>query len=443
LSEQCALNSAIEKIVSLTSKQIWVAYSGGIDSHVLLHLLATSERTKLRPIQAIHIDHGLNPDSAKWTQHCLSVAVELGVELTTVKVNVASIDKLGLEAAARAARYSAFEQHLSRNDVLLTAQHQQDQAETLLLQLFRGAGPKGLASMASQFQLGETAVIRPLLDIKQSDILAYAEQHNLKWIEDPSNVETRWNRNYIRHNVLPEIAKRWPSAAKTISRSAENCAEASELLIELAQHDLTSIGANHASDYLFIPKLLALSPARCRNVIRYFIELKELGLPSSAVLQRIIDEVCLAKHDSVPVMAYADVEIRRFQDKLYFMSPLPDHDATRIIECTSTADLKINDHSHLIWQQQTGQGLKEEIILSALTVRFRQGGEKIQLPNQSHHKSLKHLFQEWDIPPWQRDRIPLLFSDDRLIAVVGYAVAYNSSVSDGEQGYFPEVQIIF
>jgi len=435
-------NASIEKLVSQTKKQIWVAYSGGIDSHVLLHLLATSEQAKLRPIQAIHIDHGLNPESVKWAQHCALVSAELAVELTIAKVNVADIDKLGLEAAARAARYNAFEQHLSENDLLLTAQHQQDQAETLLLQLFRGAGPKGLASMASQFQLGEATVLRPLISVKQSDILAYAEQHKLEWIEDPSNIETRWNRNYIRHNVLPEIEKRWPSAAKTISRSAENCAEANELLTELAQHDLKVVLEDDLSDYLSIPKLLALSPARARNLIRHFIELKELSLPSSAVLQGIIDEVCLAKQDSVPMLSYADVEIRRFQEKLYFMSPLAEHDVHQIIKCTNTDDLKINDHLTLSWQQTEGQGLKEELITAGLTIRFRQGGEQIQLDNQVHHKTLKHLFQEWQVPPWQRDRIPLIFSDDNLVAVVGFAIAKDASIAVGKQGYTPITELL-
>lgn len=435
-----SLNSSIEEVLALTSKQIWVAYSGGIDSHVLLHLLAKTGQARLSSIHAIHIDHGLHSESAQWTQHCALVAADLDVEFISVQVDVANIDKLGLEAAARAARYNAFEQNLTENDVLLTAQHQQDQAETLLLQLFRGAGPKGLASMAGQFQSGKTTILRPLLSVKQSDIMVYAEQHKLEWIEDPSNIETRWNRNYIRHNVLPEIEKRWPSAAKTISRSAENCAEASELLNDLAQQDLILIGANQLSEYLSIPKLLALSPARCRNLLRHFIEWKQLALPSSVILQGIIDEVCLAKQGSVPMVAYANVEVRRFQDKLYFMPPLSEHDASQTIECNSTADLKVNEYIKLGWQQTNGQGLKEELITAGLSVRFRQGGEKIQLPNQLHHKSLKHLFQEWGVPPWQRDRIPLFFQGDRLVAVMGYAIDNKSSVIDGEQGYLPELK---
>ena len=438
MSTASQFKSIVEELVVLAkTKEIWIASSGGVDSHVLLHLLATANDNNLSSVKAIHIDHGLHPESTQWTQHCALVAAELGVAFTSIQVNVSDIDKLGLEAAARAARYSAFEQQLSENDVLLTAQHQQDQAETLLLQLFRGAGPKGLASMANQFQLGKTTVLRPLLSVQKSDILDYAEQHQLKWIDDPSNIETRWNRNYIRHKVLPEIEKRWPSVAKTISRSADNCAEASELLADLAQQDLLAIGADQFSDYLPIPKLITISPARYRNLIRYFIELKGLAFPSSTVLQGIIDEVCLAKQDGVPMLAYADVEIRRYQDKLYFMRPLPEHDANQIIKWTNTADLKINDQITLSWQPTQEQGLKEDLITAGLTIRFRQGGEQIQLPNQSHHKSLKHLFQQWQVPPWQRDRIPLLFSDDNLVGVVGYAIAKDARVDVNEQGYTP------
>lgn len=439
-SDHAYLNASIDAVISLAAnKRIWVAYSGGVDSHVLLHLLATAKQAELDAIYAIHIDHGLHSDSARWAEHCQVVANDLAVELSCIQVQVEDANTLGLEAAARMARYNAFDQHLTENDVLLTAQHQQDQAETLLLQLFRGAGPKGLSSMAHQFKLGDTAIIRPFLNIKQSDVLAYAQQNKLQWIEDPSNVETRWNRNYIRHNVLPEIEKRWPSAAKTISRSAANCAEASELLTELAHDDLMAIEANSLSDCLSVPKLLALSAARCRNLIRYFIELKNLAIPSSAVLQRIVDDVCLAKHDSVPMIRYADVEIRRFQEKLYFMPRLPEHDASQIMAFSSTVDLRMNDQITLSWQQTDGLGLNENLITSGLTVRFRQGGEQIHLPKHAYNKSLKHLFQEWAIPPWQRDRIPLIFKDERLVAVVGYAVGIESDTSETERCYLPSI----
>ncbi|PHS29679.1 MAG: tRNA(Ile)-lysidine synthetase, partial [Methylophaga sp.] len=159
----------------------------------------------------------------------------------------------------------------------------------------------------------------------------------------------------------------------------------------------------------------------------------------SAVLQRIVDDVCLAKHDSVPMIRYADVEIRRFQDKLYFMPRLPEHDASQIIEFSSTTDLRMNDQITLSWQQTDGLGLNEKLITSGLTVRFRQGGEQIHLPKHLYHKSLKHLFQEWGIPPWQRDRIPLIFKGEQLIAVVDYAVAIESDASGDGRHYLPSI----
>ena len=434
--------SITEDLVVLAKiKEIWIAYSGGVDSHVLLHLLATAKNIDLQSVKAIHIDHRLHPDSIKWAQHCLSITADLGIDLEVVKVEVSEIDTLGLEAAARKARYAAFDKYVSSDAVLLTAQHQQDQAETLLLQLFRGAGPKGLASMAKQFKVGNIRIERPFLTIKQSDIVDYARQQNLQWIEDPSNIETRWNRNYIRHQVLPEIEKRWPSAAQTISRSAENCAEASELLTELAQQDLSIITSDSTVSYLSISKLLEFSPARRRNLLRYFIELKKLPLPSAKVLQKIVDEVCLAKPDSTPLVQYANVEIRRFLDNVYFMQALPYHDTTQILECHSINDLEINQYSALIWQKQMGLGLKKQLIQDGLILRFRQGGEVIQLPQHQHHTTLKHLFQQWQVPPWQRDRIPLLFSHDRLVAVAGYAVDAKSCVDKSESGYFPHTKL--
>ena len=434
------LHDIIDEIVSRnTEKRIWVAYSGGVDSHVLLHLLATANHPELTAIHAIHIDHGLNPDSDDWAQHCADIAKNLNVVFSCKKVDVKNIDTLGMEAAARTARYQALQQGMTQDDVLLTAQHQQDQAETLLLQLLRGAGPKGLSAMIRQFQLGETSVMRPLLNISQSDILAYANHHQLQWIDDPSNVETRWNRNYIRHNVWPVIEQRWPAASKTLSRSAEHCAEASELLAELAQQDLDQLGMDCEADCLSIPQLLTLSSSRCRNLLRHFLIWKQLPLPSTACLQQVIDEVCLAKPDSMPVVSWQDVELRRYQQQLYFMSPLTKHDNSQVISCNGVEDVTINDDQVLTWQK-VAVGINEQLIKAGLTIHFRQGGERIKPQGQSHHKSLKHLFQQWTIPPWQRDRIPLLFCGDELVAVVGHCISDDAIVTKGQQGYFPTLK---
>jgi len=265
--------------------------------------------------------------------------------------------------------------------------------------------------------------------------LTYAEQHQLKWIDDPSNSDTQWNRNYIRHTLWPDLIKRWPSAAKTISRSAEHCAEADELMIDLAQQDCLNLGIDSATNTIDITGLLTLSTARQGNVLRHYLEQSGRPSPSTAILHCIIDELCLAQQDAQPVVTWADIEVRRYQDTLYFMTALTAHDNSQIIHFNDLNDIDIMANKTLQWQQTSGQGISESVIKSGLTLRFRQGGETIKLQGQDHHKTLKHLFQQWQVPPWQRDRIPLIYKDDELIAVVSYGVAEYCQLADNEQAY--------
>lgn len=435
------LDNIVHSVTRLAeNKKIWVAYSGGVDSHVLLHLLVTRLSEHHQAIHAIHIDHGLQSQSKQWTQHCADIAAELNVDFIAVEVVVDNIDSLGMEAAAREARYQALEQYLTENDILLTAQHQDDQAETLLLQLFRGAGPKGLSAMADEFQLGDVKVLRPLITESQHDILVYAQQHQLRWIDDPSNSETRWNRNYVRHTLWPAIIKRWPSAAKTLSRSAQHCAEASELLDDLAQQDLVNLACSQSIDSLPISGLLTLTAARRNNLLRFYLNLKQLPMPSTVNLQRVYDEVCLAKQDSVPLVSWAGVEVRRYQNQVYFMRPLVTGDV-REFEVNNADIIQLDPNRVLAWQTDLGKGINPSILSRGISVRFRQGGERIKLHGSDHHKSVKHLFQEWMIPPWQRDQIPLLFLGDKLIAIADYCVSESASVGHDKQGYFPVIKL--
>jgi len=428
----------VDDLVSLAAgKKVWLAYSGGIDSQVLLHLLVTTSHPDLNFAATVHVDHGLQAESKNWSQHCADVCKNLNIEYHALQVQVKNIETLGMEAAARAARYQAIDQLLGPEDVLLTAQHQHDQAETLLLQLLRGSGPKGLAAMAAKSTMGKMTVIRPLLDVSQQDIQLYAQQHNLKWIDDPSNVDTRWSRNYLRHKVWPKLEQRWPQAEITLSRSAQHCAEASELLMELAEQDMEFLGINVNSETLPITELMSLSLARQRNLLRHYIERRQFTLPSTTVLQCVIDEVCLAAQDSEPLVSWSGVEVRRYQQQLYVMSPMQAHDVLQSV-VVDGFDKTILIESQLIeWQKTNEKGLKGDVLSHEVSLGFRQGGERIQLQGQRHHKSLKHLFQQWHIPPWQRDRIPLVFCDDKLIAVVGYGVSDEFAVNEGQQGYLP------
>jgi len=409
---------------------------------VLLHLLATSEHPQLNFVATVHVDHNLQNDSKNWAKHCADICETLKVEHHNLQVEVGNIEALGMEAAARTARYQAIEQLLSPKDVLLTAQHQHDQAETVLLQLIRGAGPKGLAAMGKKSSMGNMTLIRPLLDTSQADILHYAQQFGLKWIEDPSNVETRWSRNYLRHNVWPVIEQRWPQAATTLSRSAQHSAEASELLVDLAIQDMKFLDVDGASQSLSISALMTLSPARQRNLLRHYIDIRYFAMPSTTVLQCIIDEVCSAAQDKEPLVSWSGVEARRYQDQLYLMKPLHQHNVLESIMLTDTRDVALQNDQVLAWQQTVGEGLSEAVIVNKLRLGFRQGGERIQLQGHQHHQSLKHLFQQWHIPPWQRDRIPLLFCDDKLIAIVGYSMSDGYAVSAGQQGYLPALKTI-
>lgn len=430
--------SVIANIVRLAKgKKIWLAYSGGVDSHVLLHLLATSNARELADLNVVHIDHGLQSKSKIWAQHCATVCAALKVNFQCLTVNVTDIADLGMEAAARKARYDGIASLVSPTDVVLTAQHQHDQAETLLLQLLRGAGPKGLSAMATESKLNTVTLIRPLLTVAQADIMAYAKQHELQWMEDPSNVETRWNRNYIRHDLWPHIEQRWPNAAKTLSRSAQHCAEASELMMELAQQDLPLLSTQ--KNALSISSLFLLSPARQRNVLRYYIELLQFSLPSTTNLQRIIDEVCLAAGDKNPLVSWTGVEVRRYQDDLYLMSPLSIHNPAETAECNGLEPISLATSDTLTWQMVVGEGLSAKTLSRGLTVRFRCGGEQIVLSGQQQHKSLKHLFQQWQVPTWQRDRIPLIFCEDILVAVVGYGYASGYVAIGQEQGCVPSL----
>lgn len=433
------LEKIIDDVIAITKgKRVWIAYSGGVDSHVLLHLLATSGRSELKNLHVIHINHGLHADSNKWTQHCSDVAAGLQVAFTNINVVVDNIASLGMEAAARQARYQAIKESVSEGDVILTAQHQNDQAETLLLQLLRGAGPKGLAGMAKITQLGNAQLVRPFLAVSQTDIVAYARRHDLKWIDDPSNVETRWARNYIRHDLWPSIEQRWPAAAKTLSRSAQHCAETSQLLDELAQLDIEALV--DVTNSLSISQLVRLNTARQRNVLRYFISLHTPSLPSTICLEQILTELCHAREDANPLVQWADVEARRYQDRLYIKPSVNRHNPKQVMTLSDIAPVKLDDGRFLTWQQGLGQGLSKAMIESGLSVKFRQGGERIKL-SESHHSSLKHLFQQWAVPPWLRDSIPLIYREHELIAVVGYGLAEAYTVAERESGYFPVIEI--
>jgi tRNA(Ile)-lysidine synthase len=417
-------------------RRFCLAYSGGIDSHVLLHILANATPT-LSEFRVVHINHGLSPDAASWTEHCSQVCQALGVAFKAITVTVSDIDTQGMEAAARQARYQAFKTDLDDDEVLLTAQHQQDQAETLMLQLLRGAGPKGLSAMWPETSNYGLTILRPLLTVSKQEIRKYAELHQLEWVEDPSNDDARIKRNYLRQRIWPELQEQWPALDRILSRSAEHCRDATILLDELAEIDAKRVCPE--AGQLSLSVLLDLSLERQRNLLRNVIEKQGLTLPSTVIIQRIINEVCHAAIDKVPEVRWPGAIVRRYRDTVYIQAEKIAESISAELQLSEMTELNLSSELTLVWQKTTGQGLKASSIQQGLSLRYRVGGEQIRLQGHRNHKSLKTLFQEWAVPPWQRKQVPLLFAGDELVAVVGYGYAEGYAVNTDEQGWLPSV----
>ncbi len=398
-------------------KTFWVAYSGGVDSHVLVHALVQNKNPS-QNIRAIHIHHGLQVHADEWSEHCTQQAKNLAVPIEIKHVYAKPAHGQSPEAAAREARYAALSGIIQKEDVLLTAHNQNDQAETLLLQLIRGAGVKGLAAMPKQTQFNEGILCRPFLEVSRASILSYAQHYQLKWIEDPSNENTHFDRNYLRQTIFPLLTARWPSIEKTFSRSAEHCASASEILEELAKDDFI-YSVNRNNNAMNIEKLLTLSMQRQKNVLRYWIEEQDLPLPSTAHLESLMHDVIPAAEDKIPCMHWPGAEIRRYKGFLFAMPPLVVFDSTLEIAWDRQIALKLPCDLGVI--EKDDQNIKGKALSSIegpVVIRFRQGGEVMKVPGRQGSHELKKLFQEWNVLPWCRDRIPLIYVQDELVAVV-------------------------
>ncbi|MCL5975460.1 MAG: tRNA lysidine(34) synthetase TilS [Gammaproteobacteria bacterium] len=424
------------------SSGLWVAYSGGMDSHVLLHLLAQHRSQFPQIIQVVHVDHQLQSQSADWAEHCRQIAESLQLPFHCLKVKVTDINQSGLESAARSARYDAIAKLINDDGILLTGQHLQDQAETLMLQLLRGAGNRGLGAMKAISFWKTLQIVRPLLTISREDLLEYATANKLEWIEDPSNQNTEINRNYLRHQVWPLLQNRWPTINRNLARSAQNLQESQTLLDELAQQDLHTLEANLQDDSLSIDKLLMLNESRQRNVLRFFMAKLNMALPSRLNLQRILDEVCLAAIDAQPQVSWHEYVARRYQNRLYLNSSLLLSPICSSEQIHNQLPRLLDGQHRLVWKTEQGKGIRAELFSAGLTLKNRQGGEKIQLAGKAHHQTLKKLFQQWQIPTWQRDSIPLLFADQQLVAIVGYGCAEIAKPQSDQTGWVPMIERI-
>lgn len=412
-----------------------VAFSGGVDSHVLLHaLVQVRAQLPCAELHAIHINHGIHPDAGQWARHCEFICRELGVSIEISALRLQRQAGHSLEASAREARYQAWAQLMRAGDMLLLAHHQDDQAETLLLQLMRGSGVKGLAGMPACTTFAHGWLARPLLSLAREALRRYAIGEQLPWIEDPSNMDTAFDRNFLRHAVLPLLRQRWPSLDTTLARAAQHQADAAVLLDTLAQQDIDKL-IDTKPRTLKLSPLRQLDPVRQRNILRYWLhQVCGLPLPGSAQLQRILDEVLPAAHDATPLVHWSGAEVRRYHDALYAMAPFAEFDTTWQAAWDMHGTLHLPTGDALQAQACEGAGLRQAALEQGVTIRFRQGGERCRLPGRTHHHDLKKLLQDWGVPPWQRNRIPLVYLDEELAQVVGFCVCAPYAASSGEEG---------
>ncbi len=403
-----------------------VAYSGGMDSHVLLLLMAQQrDLGRVSSLRAVHVDHGLQAASVGWGEHARTICRELNIPLELRQADFdsdASARDDGPEADARKARYAAFSQILQQDEHLLLAQHAEDQAETFLLQALRGSGPDGLASIPRKRRFARGYMGRPLLVCSQESLQDVARQHSLHWIEDPSNLDHRFDRNYLRHQVMPLLKARWPAATETLSRAAMRSAAASQSLLAMAHQDLASLKIPGTTE-LSINAIRELPRERAFTALRLFIRQRGLRMPRLQDLLQVMSDLVEARPDSGGIVNVRDYVIRRHRDRLYILPPL-----------TKTAPFRYewNAPFEPLTIRETGLTLTLDLCREqgiaipssgTICVKSRAGGELIKLGEPAYHKAVKKVLQESSVPPWIRETIPLLYIDDRLAAIWNMAVA--------------------
>jgi len=390
-----------------------VAFSGGVDSAVLLHVLYGL--VDCQHLRALHVDHGLNPGSGRWAEQCAQTAGRLGVAFAARRLALTIGPGQSLEAEARRARYAALAEMLHANEILLTAHHADDQLETLMLRLVRGAGVRGLMAIAPWSRFGAGHLARPLLDVSGSEIRHQARVWGLDWIEDPSNLDLRLERNYLRAEVLPAVRRRWPRAARLANRTAQRMGEAQALLDALAVLDLPPDDDPGAP--IPVAAFVHLSPARERNALRALIARRGLPVPSSVQLEQLRGALRVARPDALTCVRWPGVEARVYRQRLYLMVPWlpPAHSQPGRVSC---AQPWVGPEGRLELVPGPGAvSLPESWARGGLELRFRSGGERLRKSATRHSISLKHWFQETGIVPWMRDRIPLLLLGGEIVAV--------------------------
>ena len=432
-----SLDNLIKELIPIQNyKTLVLALSGGLDSMVLLHALSELVKNERIPakIRAVHVNHRLHKDSDNWEIFCIErcAALNVPIKVERLKKGLLHEDESNLEYKARKERYKVFASAIDRDCCMLLAHHLDDQLETLFFRLNRGAGIKGLTAVPQNRELGATKIYRPLLRHSRKSIQQYAESEKLDWIEDSSNANVSYDRNFLRHKILPEIEKRWPNYRKSWSKSLKIISDAHSILEETAATDLALLSLQ-GQNKLSLDLLTRLSKERQRNIIKYWvgkITKKEIGWNK---LQYIVNE-------ALPIVSTSNIEteidgyiIRSFRNQLYLSKKfgrLPDRCDWEI---RGLQELSLLNNGVLLVEEAVGYGLSKKLF-DRVQIRFRQGGETFRMAGRPR-KSLKKIFQEAQVEPWLRPRIPLIYCKDELICVVGIGISEKALVNQAETGF--------
>jgi len=407
------------------NQEILLAFSGGLDSTVLLHLLTKLRSNGFLRLRALHVHHGLSKQADDWAEHCKQVCQKWHIPLTVAHVNIDK--KNNIEAKARQARYDAIKTHLTPNEVVMTAQHLDDQSETFLLALKRGSGPTGLSSMPAISSFANSKLIRPLLAVSREEITHYARTHHLFWIEDESNQDRRYDRNFLRLTALPLLNQRWPRFNHMVARSAALCGEETQLIMELLTDELNPCMDSAAN--LLITPLLTMSDLKRNALLRTWLKIHGMIMPSRQQLHLLWQTVANARKDANPQFAFHPYTIRRFQQRLYVLKKQPSL-SHMMLFWDMKSPLLLPNSLGILYCDNTAKGpLRKPEAHESPTICFQTTG-KFSIVGRQGSRSIKKLWQEFSIPPWMRNQIPLLYYNDTLISAIGIFITREGQGND-------------
>lgn len=387
----------------------WVGFSGGADSTALLHALLELRGEFKAEVRAVHVNHGLQRDAGGWERQCKAWCEQRDLDLHTEQVSLVERSKLGIEAEARRLRYAVIERLLGPGHLFLTAHHREDQAETVLLNLMRASGVDGLAGMPRTRPLGQGRLARPLLDYPMASLRRYLENEGVAWIEDPSNTDATLDRNFLRHQVLPLLEQRWPGAASRLAQSAGYCRQAAIAVERLVREQLKGMLPHR--------RILALqaTPDEALDfalLVRQWLKLNQVPSLPATRLAELRRQLTGAERGSGAAVAWPGGSIRHFDHCLWLEPQREEVRQPQSSEWSGQAALDLGEIAGTVEFKPA-----PPLAHSDWAIRFRQGGEKIQLAPDGTHRELKDLLREWRIPPWMRSSVPLLYQGAKLVAI--------------------------